>query len=1009
MNKWTSDQNSAINLRGTDMLVSASAGSGKTTIMIERIRSIIEKGEASIGEILVLTFTNESARDMKSKLAKRLGYSPELTMSDIGTFHKFCGDLVRTYFNSCAINPDFTILDNLNAKIIQNEILEKIIDEQYTNCADAIDAFCPNADTRPLREIILSINEFLHSQADPEHWLNTTAFAGYNDNLSDNIAMHGIITHFNEAGKYYSKKLSDISECFEWALKLSNVKTYTDIHNIAISFDKLARIKITAAEEEKMHKAGLNEILKKIKDQYRLTESQMQTNQRSDCKLVKQVIMLVRLFRTIYTSKKTDNSFLDFSDLERYALEILTNKQLNQNIRRKYKYIFVDEYQDTNPVQERILKLLTSLGNDIRIFVVGDVKQSIYGFRGTESKLFTDRMKTYQKSDKTGKVVKLNANFRSHPGILAFVNEIFERIMRTPICGIDYLNTSRFDISQDAYKKIKDSVEVIIIDKCNAKANEVLKAEATLIAEKISVFKSGGMALGDIANLARSRTHFKILIDILNQSGIPCITDAKKHTGDIYELALLNNMLLSCSNSDKLASALLMQSFIFNFSPNDIAQIHLNKIDTKLSKRLHDFRAFQDKYRMLCQTQTVTEVLTAFITEYKIIAMLLTTPDGKRMVYNIYTFLNKLRFAPYAQTVQQYLHLFENNLIDIEIETQADSTQCVKLMTIHSSKGLEFPIVFLFEAGASFSSAEKRKLLMPDKTCGLCIYSTDPDEFAKHSSIARLGAVALADRNRTAEEMRLLYVALTRPKQEPGKQNKLIIIGSADASWFEDTNIPDDYEILCARSYLHMMKPAIAGSDFLNITRMDDIKIIPWFSEPRSFSAKPDDNIVKQMQEAFGRAYQYIKNINTPARLSVSAIIKSDTHRSPNITLSGHGKDFGIDFHKAMLNKPESSESTKKCEAIVNELTEGMIVYKEIPFIHKTSNTIIHGIVDLLAINNSHAIVVDYKTTIATPPELIKHYKQQLEFYRTAVKAATGLDSKVYIYSTHHEKLILVE
>ena len=435
---WTPDQHGAITARASNLLVSASAGSGKTSVMIERIASMVEGGESAVGDILVLTFTKESARDMKSKLVKRLSVAGEnLAGADVavGTFHKFCSDLVQTYFSTVGVNPAFAVLDDGSALMMQQEILDDIIDKKYLQYSNAIDAFCTASSTKNLKDIVISITEFLNTRDNPSEWLEHNAFAGYNCDLCTNVAMQGILGHYGQAGRYFLEKFSPATDCFVWAQRLVNVKDYADLHNIALTFDKLKSMKRDAPEYTA--KEMLNKTLKKIKEQYILPQAQMVKNQSADRELVAQVVELVTEYMARYSSAKSTRNFLDFADLEKYALEILNDPQIGARTRDKYKFIFVDEYQDTNPVQERILLLLTEKPPPTKgtpfakggIFAVGDVKQSIYGFRGTEVAIFTDRMKSYASNELDSRVIKLNANFRSNPAILKFVNSVFERIM----------------------------------------------------------------------------------------------------------------------------------------------------------------------------------------------------------------------------------------------------------------------------------------------------------------------------------------------------------------------------------------------------------------------------------------------------------------------------------------------------------------------------------------------------------------------------------------------------
>jgi ATP-dependent helicase/nuclease subunit A len=400
--------------------------------------------------------------------------------------------------------------------------------------------------------------------------------------------------------------------------------------------------------------------------------------------------------------------------------------------------------------------------------------------------------------------------------------------MRTSTAGLDYEKTSAFKITG---KPAKDAVEQIILDGGSD------ETESQIIASRILELVRLGANYADIAILARSGTHFGVLSRVLNAAGIPYIMDKKERAEDLYEIALLNNFLIAAWDTGyELPRVLTQSSFVFDFTPDDLARIKLKQIDDKLKARLAVFDAVMTRYNGLCKTMCVVDVLTTFIAEFNIINKLLVTPGGGARVKNIYTFLNKLRGANFAGTVAQYVYMLKNEMLDIEIDVSS-AGESVKIMTIHSSKGLEFPIVFLFNAGASFSSEDKRKLLMVDKAVGLCVYSTDPDESVKHLSIARLGSLIASTRAQIAEEMRLLYVALTRAK------DKLVIVGRGDVQKYEDRAL-DDFEIMQSKTYLDFIRPR-------DSIPFDEIKIIKPDKSVRVLAARPNPEIVNVLRGTF--------------------------------------------------------------------------------------------------------------------------------------------------------------
>ena len=990
---WTNSQRDAIKERDTDLLVSASAGAGKTTVMIERIASMIENKEADISDILVLTFTNASAADMKLKLQKRLGVF--LDTASIGTFHKFCGELVRTYFNVVGLSPDFEILGDVDAGIIKAEILNAVITINYDKHKNVIDTFCVNR-TDMFNKLLVSIHDFLATRENADEWLESTALASY----TTDIAMQNILDYYNRAGEYYLTKFRSfepdlfVDECITLSTQIMNVKNYDDLHRIALTAN-FSRLKPKADEDFKNIRDKFKEVVKKITNHYSITYAEIQKNQQQDKELVTGIIQLAKEFDTRYSSAKASQNKLDFNDLEKYACLVLADSEVVITVRQKYKYIFIDEYQDTNPMQERIL---ATVGAKQNIFMVGDVKQSIYGFRGCEATIFAGKMTDFEKNLQ-GKVVKLNENFRSESNILKFVNSVFGKIMKDNVADIDYNKTSKFSVDN----KTSGSVEVSLI---NTKGGTAVELQSAIIADRIASLVKEGANPKDIAILSRSRTHFDELLTVLRNAGIPACVNSEMVACELFEIALLSNMLYAVSNHyNDVPLVLLMSSFIFGFTPDELAEIKLSGTEDcfyKLlknveSEKVKSFLRFLDKYRILAKTHNVADVITVFLTEYQITDKLLILPHGRTMVQNIHSYLDIIRGAYYATTVSGFLYLMENQMLDIKIKPPVDMGDCVQIMTMHASKGLEFPTVFIYDAGAAFNVSDTKQLMVIDKKCGLCIYSLDVDEFVKTHSIARLGAIQAVQRVMIAEEMRLLYVALTRAK------NNLIIVGGCNLD--KMTSDCDDYDILCSKSYLHFLAPTIFASVrdncfSIETKNAEEIEIIDKEMKGRVLTGKYDKEVVDSLKKTYIKPYPHRTDVLT--KNSVTSLVHTDQKYQPT---SYVGAEYGTAVHREMQKL-----DIVELENII-PVIKGAKVYRELMFLQGLDDgMLVQGVIDLLAINGDGAILIDYKTTSTTEHTLVQLYKPQLDMYKAAVSKALpnirNLDS--YIYSTALKKLIKV-
>lgn len=1002
---FTKDQSTAIALRGDDLLVSASAGTGKTRTMVERIASMIATSECEFKDLLVLTFTNASAADMKVKLRRRLEEisvkTENLNEATIGTFHKFCGEVIRTYFNIAGVSPDFGILDEVAATSLKQEILGEVITNNYAKCAVAIETFCVNRKTDTFEKMLIWISQFLASRGDASLWLDTTALAAYDTN----IAMKYILDFYKQAGEHFFAKFNGFKqskfcdECKVIARQLAGLKNYDDLRMLAITAN-FTRLSKCDDEDFKITREQLKDLMKKL-EPYKIPKEEMQKNGKRDREIIKQIIHIVREFETAYAKAKISINKLDFNDLEKYTCVCLKTEEVAEALRGKYKRIFIDEYQDTNPMQEKILASVAGVKN---VFMVGDVKQSIYGFRGCEAAIFAGKMTDFDKN-LSGKVVCLNENFRSRANVLKFANLVFGKIMKPATADIDYNSTSKFAGGEKG-----GVVDVTLV---NAPRGTAAHLQAAIVAQKIAEMIKQGIAMKDIAILARSRTHFGILAETLENAGISTNVSAEQNVCELFEIVLLNTMLFAVSNFyNNVPLVLLMQSFVFGFTPDEMAALKLdfdkdsgskepfykNLLKSK-SEKVANFLLFLQKYRELSKTHNVADLITIFLTEYKIIERLLLLSQGKRMASNVYAYLNKLRGAAYAATVSEFLYLLENELIEMKIASPAVSETAVQITTIHSSKGLEFPNVIIFDVGAAFNLNDTKQLMVIDKNCGLCVYTLDSDEFTKTMSIARLGAMISARRVMIAEEMRLLYVAMTRAKE------RLFIVGGGNISKMGWSC--EEYDILGARSFLHLLAPALfepVRDDCFELTVVDAEDVQMEKRDARTqVLVGVEGELSKALREIYVKEYPHKQAV---LKNSVSSL----TYIEEENRVKGHGEagtEYGTQFHKDMQRT-----DVREIENLIPEI-KGYEIHREIVFLQQVqrdgADIIVQGVIDLLAIKDGHAIIVDYKTTRAAPEKLVELYSPQLDMYAAAVEQAFEPQRiSIYIYSTFNQSLVKV-
>lgn len=950
LKKPTAAQAEAINADDKKIAISASAGSGKTTTMIERIARILQMKDdkqqprTTIDQLLVLTFTEESAKDMRKKLKKQLGdtlSAVELQAAAIGTFHSFCANIVRAWFTVAGVNPSFTVMDEIESNKLKTQIFEKVIIDNYQAATAAIDLFAATRTLNDLRKIVFNINNFLNSRADAAAWLKDNAFRCYDPDLDRNPAVQGLINYYHQLTAQYRAAIIDLAHpspevdivmaIFDQILA---AKTYTAMQKVAgltvPTLQKVSEWLDADYEQFKTLRTAFREkVFKPLTEQFAFDAAQIQADIANDRRIAEQLLFLVQQFDAAYSAKKAEYKQLDFADLEKYALKVLADPDAVASIRRQFKYIFVDEGQDTNPVQFKIIDQLR--GDDKFFYIVGDVKQSIYGFRECEPELFA-KMTT----EALIKTLHFNHNFRSNDQILRFVNDIFTPLMP------DYQTKHAFVLaSERATLPEASAVKIELAPD--------LDAELELVYQQIV---SAKRPWGDIAVLSETQKHFAALQKYLAERGVPSVIDRASDATQEPAVVLLNNFLFAAMNpSNELAYYLTLQH-LFHCSNDDLALIRLGKkqvptIDAKLAE-----------YRGYGRTLSTYEVMTMAATEFN----LLNVPA-------VTAFLSAIRGVSAFDTVARYLYLIEHQLVKIDINIGANITDAVRIMTIHHAKGLEFPVVLLFNMGALWSSHSDKEKISLDKNLGLCVISVDTATYTQKSPVLRLGIKKQQLIGLLTEKQRLLYVALTRPKEY------LYIVGHWQPKWRAQPNCMLDLINPTNAVLRDDVTPSPVKAAAVKKQRADKIERSP---------IKPKEILAKQSVTALAANAEPFADAVVP--------VKYDDFDG-----TAGGKEFGTAFHKRV--------QYGDLPPAVAELVAGYTVYRELPFLYRQDATIVQGIMDLVAVKGKDAIIVDYKTTRLPVAELVRKYRAQLKLYAAALPQ---YNLQMYLYSTVHERLIVV-
>ncbi|MCI5501500.1 MAG: helicase-exonuclease AddAB subunit AddA [Lachnospiraceae bacterium] len=927
---WTADQKKVIELRDRNILVSAAAGSGKTAVLVERIIDIISNKEkpVDIDRLLVVTFTRAAAAEMKGRvleaLEDKLVENPDdehiqrqvtlLHNSQITTIDSFCQSIIRNYFYVIDLDPSFKVADENDLSIIKNEILEKLIEEKYSQTGEEYEAFVAFADVMSpgrtdsnIEELVLKLFDISMSYPWPMEWLKSCGDM-YKcksvEELEESSWMKELVSYTHEMvevylsmaqevlekcnesdgpGQYKEAVESDISQIKE----MVNASTYSEQFEAFYRYNpaRLPAKKDASVDPEKREEA------KAIRDKYKksienLKESfffQSPDEMLKDIKIMSPVIQqLVNLtieFADVFAQKKRDDGILDFSDMEHFALDILVTKDGNKvlpssvakELQEYYEEIMTDEYQDSNFVQELILTSI-SRGPESKpyLFMVGDVKQSIYQFRLARPELFMNKYNTYSTEESKCQRIDLKQNFRSRKIVLDSANFIFRNIMQKCVGGIEYDDAAslvpgkKYD---ECEYKISDSTDVIVIEQKSEDDETIEKRtlEAAAIGNKIKEMVQGEDPLyvsgksgyhraeyRDIVILLRSVSGWsEEFIETLTDMGIPAYSDTKTGYFSSLEVATILDLLRIIDNPRQdIPLAAVLRSVLGGFSDEEMACIgilprtlnywdclmlilkygqeceedmsvywDMLPLDEEGIKNLHDktekFCSMIDKYHKQSLTLSVYELLQRIYKETGYYDIMSAMPAGEKRAANLDILLQQsLEFAENGhQGIFAFTHYIESlrksNIDFGEASVTGENTNAVRIMSIHKSKGLQFPIVFVAGMGKKFNLTDARKSTIIDADYGIGADFIDLESRIKQPTLIKKFLANQIKRNTYAEEIRILYVALTRAEE------KLIITGTAANTekkmegWLNKSRRIDMEMLLGAQTYFDWIIPAV--------------------------------------------------------------------------------------------------------------------------------------------------------------------------------------------------------
>lgn len=926
---YTPAQKKVIETRDANILVAAAAGSGKTEVLSKRIISLImdDKNPIDIDRMLILTFTSAAASEMRERigreLAKALEKDPDnerlyrqstlLQAAQISTIDSFCLFVIRNNFSDIELDPGFRIMDEGEGKLMFQDALDEVLGNHFNNPDELflrlVECYGTALNENKLEEIIRNLHKFVMSNPEPEKWMeeakssyavndteaiNSLPIWENTETIRDSIVKEGLRISklafdivYGEGGPK-SKCADTVNDYYNFFKSFNETKDYEkrcDLINKS-EFAPFKRNKLKEGEDEDKKdtvyslRDQAQECIQKLKKYYLISPDQIVYDSKFVYDSIDALMLLLKEVEEAFAKKKREENVLDFSDMEHLALRILVDhyedgKVIPSSTAKEYRdfydCIMVDEYQDSNYVQEYILSAIKREDN---YFMVGDVKQSIYKFRHACPDIFMDKYDSF--GDEAPDIkIDLNKNFRSRPEILDYCNMVFQTVMTRGTSGIDYDERAALSFGlSEVYKERNDcNTEILVLDNKESEANDLIEtkkhqAEALMVAGKIKELINGNFVVYDKeAKINRNVRYSDIVIlfratrdfdqsfkKVLESQGIPVYTNIKTGYFATEEVrGLLNYLKVLDNPRQDIPLYGVMTSVIGRFKPEEIASIKavtnknslyeciISYEEGDLKNRLDDFLRKLTKHRDMTGYMRIRELLEAILEDTGYLDYYTAFPDGDRRSENIRALLEKA--VSFQQTSYsglfrfvRYVDLLKEKEVDYgESSLVSESDNVVKIMTIHSSKGLEYPVCFLSGIGKNYNLMDASGMVLFDMNYGIGMDYINPKDRQRRKTMQSMLLSEVIKRSDKQEEIRVLYVALTRARE------KLIITGEvskASERIEKLKNLSGDLGILEASSYFDLIALA-----HIRNHREDEIKI-------KSFDDLYMDKIDKEYHKA---------------------------------------------------------------------------------------------------------------------------------------------------------------
>ena len=1000
MARWTLEQQKAIDVRGHNIIVSAGAGSGKTAVLTERVFQILKQG-ASLDEILVLTFTNAAASEMRARIRSKLRNEPSLEnlaskidASDICTFDAYALSLVKKYHYVLGVSANVSIIDENIVKIKKRKLLNSIFDSLYEQKNEPFLTFINKYALRSdddLQDFVLRIDEMINLKIDKKGYLKNYLSEYYSisriqhdlEEFRQHIRSIAITTQ-RGALEYENPKMSDsVCKALEPIITAPDYDTF----NEALSLFKFPSRNKLSEEDSLLHES-LSSACDKFTSYAAIGKSsdvisRYQATQETVALLLE---MIEKLNEKLDRFKKTYEVYT-FSDIAKMALMLVKNTEVGKTLQKKLKFIMIDEYQDTSDIQE---EFVSNIGNE-NVYMVGDIKQSIYRFRNANSEIFANKYSQYKKG-LGGEAIDLNKNFRSRSEVIQDINTLFSDIMSADFGGADYRREHLIEVGNIAYDQLganseNHHLEVLRYEKKDP--GEKMEIEAALIAEDIlskiqkgySVFDKdknlpGQAEFKDFAILIDRKTKFEIFQKVFSEYGIPLKVekDADLSDSDVI-LAFQNLVRLFFLTSQNLFDETFRHSFM-SIARSFLFRLPDQMILDILKSKQYEQNEIIVKMRKITEARKsypLSEILSSLVDEFAFFEKTVEVGNVAENRHKIQGLIElSLSLEKIGYGIKEFVDYFDDLStyeITLAVPNQEVVENCVRLMSIHKSKGLEFPIIYYAGLGSRFNDQNMKSSFLADSRYGIVLPIIDEME----ASNLYHYLIKINERKaELSEQIRLFYVALTRAKE------KMICL----------YQIPQKEKVP-----LLSVDGANSFSDFIRFVEAE---------QKYGKNVELTGIKTKFSKENIKDLHVILKENSIPAMVITSKRASKTSSEKVDQKLLDFGTRIHalleiVDFKKSDLSfitdVREKALIEKALKASIFQSLDGAEIFKEYQFIDTDNH--VNGIIDLLLVFKEHCLIVDYKLKNLDD----EAYRQQLTVYQRFVEQSFKRNTECFLLS----------